>query len=161
VDPTVQVALIVAVFGFIGPVVTAAVTYMVHRAEKRQDYARQDAVAAKAAEAARKADTVAASLLASNKRVAETAKTAADGLVVTNNKLDMIHTLVNSQMTAAMDAELRATQRELAMMREVISLKAAAGHEPSAKSLNEIISTENKVKELRAKLADRSSPLSD
>jgi hypothetical protein len=167
VDPTVQVALIVAIFAFVGPVVMAAVTYLVHRSEKKQDYARQDAVAANAAEAARKlsirqdqtaakADIVAESLLASNERVAETAKTAADGLVVTNTKLDLIHTLVNSQMTAAMEAELMATQRELAMMREVVSLKTAAGHEPSTEALGEISATEKKVSELRAKLADRS-----
>jgi len=166
-DPTVQVAMIVAVFGFIGPVAMATVTYLVHRAEKKQDYARQDAVAANAAEAARKlsvrqdetaakADTVAASLLASNERVAETAKTAADGLAVTNNKLDNIHVLVNSQMTALMEAELLATQRELAMMREVVSLKATAGHAASAEALGEIKATEIKVAELRAKLSDRS-----
>ena len=143
-DPSVQIAMIVAAFGFAGPVIMSLVTYWVHRNETLRDYARQDAVAAR--------------LLVSNERVAETAKTAADGLVVTNSKLDMIHTLVNSQMTAALESELAATQRELAMMREVISLKSAAGHAPNIETLSEIKAIEGKVVELKSRLSDRFDP---
>jgi len=143
-DPSVQIAMIVAAFGFAGPVIMSLVTYWVHRNETLRDYARQDAVAAR--------------LLISNERVAETAKTAADGLVVTNAKLDMIHTLVNSQMTAALQAELAATQRELAMMREVISIKSAAGHQPNIDTLSEVKAIEGKVLELKSKLSDRFDP---
>jgi hypothetical protein len=141
VDPSVQIAMIVAVFGFVGPVIMSLVTYWVHRNETLRDYARQDEVAAK--------------LLVSNERVAATAKTASEG---TNSKLDMIHTLVNSQMTAALESELAATQRELAMMREVISLKSAAGHAPNIETLSEIKAIEGKVVELTSRLSDRFDP---
>ncbi len=105
---------------------------------------RQDAAAAKAAEAARL-------LLAANERVAATS-------VVTNNKLDVIHTLVNSNMTAAMQAELDATIRELAMMQEVIDLKqASSGRPPGVEALAAIASTKLKIGELRAILKDRST----
>ena len=153
---TLLVALVVAV---IGPVLLAYLTNRSRRQDKQEDWARQDAVAAQAAEAARllleRQDAVAAQareaarlLLDSNERVAETA-------AVTNGKLDVIHTLVNSNMTAAMQAELDATTRELAMMREVIALNKAAGRQPSTDALAAIESTTHKIRELEAALADR------
>ena len=112
------------------------------RVEKEQrDNKRQDEVAAKAAEAARL-------LLAANERV------AADTQEV-KVKLDVIHTLVNSNMTAAMQAELDATIRELAMMREVIALNQAAGRQPSIGALAAVEATAEKIAELTATLEDR------
>jgi hypothetical protein len=111
------------------------------RSEKIEDWARQDAVAAQAAQAA---DL----LLQQNRKVAEAA-------VVTSQKLDVIHVLVNSNMTAAMQSELDATVRELAMMREVIRLNEAAGHEPSSESLSAVKATETRIAKLRAELQDR------
>jgi len=137
----VWIALIVAVTSMVSPLLLAALTNRHRHKEKLEDYARQDEVAAKAAEAARL-------LLAANERVAETAK-------VTNGKLDVIHTLVNSNMTAAMQAELDATIREHAMMIEVVALKQSAGHEPSVTSLAAIEATERKIAELQAALRDR------
>lgn len=75
--------------------------------------------------------------------------------IVTNDKLDIIHVLVNSNMTASMQAELDATVRELAMMHEVVDLKRKAGHEPTAAALIAIDATEAKVTELKAALDDR------
>lgn len=120
--------------------------------ERVEDNARQDLIAQRAADtaeqAAAKAAEAASLLLAANERVANTAK-------VTNNKLDVIHTLVNSNMTAAMQAEYDATVRELAMMREVIALKKVAGHQPSAEAVNALTATETKIAEMRASLDDR------
>jgi hypothetical protein len=98
------------------------------------DWARQDAVADR--------------LLAANERVAESTKS-------TNGKLDVIHALVNSNMTSAMQGEHDAMVRELAMMREVIALKQANGHAPGVETLATIEATERKIADLDAILADR------
>src|SRR6185503_6664284 len=98
ISDTVQLALIVAIPAFAAPVLMAILTNWLASKDKKLDYARQDAVAKKVEDAANL-------LRASNDKVAETTK-------VTNGKLDLIHTLVNSNMTAAMQSELNATVRE-------------------------------------------------
>jgi len=153
---TVLVALVVSV---IAPSVLAWLTGRQRQADKAQDWAREDAVAAQAAKAAkllldrqeadaRKREEAAALLLEANERVARTAET-------TNTKLDVIHTLVNSNMTAAMQSELDSTVRELAALKEIIALKAAAGDKPSPEALAAITYTEAKIGELTATLNDR------
>lgn len=72
-----------------------------------------------------------------------------------NRKLSVIHTLVNSNMTAHMQAELDATVRELTMMREVARLHSDAGRDPSEETVSAIQLTEARVAELRAVLGDR------
>jgi hypothetical protein len=132
-----------------------------HREDREADWKRQDAVAAKAAKAAEdlaasqkviaeKAAEAAELLLENNERVASTQQE-------TNGKLDVIHTLVNSSMTAAMQSESDAVQRELAVMKEIMELKKAAGHEPGPATLAAIKATEAKLHELEAALADRRS----
>jgi hypothetical protein len=76
-------------------------------------------------------------------------------VTVTNRKLDVIHALVNSNMTAHMQSELEATVRELAMMREVSRLHDDAGRAPTSETIQAIEMTEAKVAELRAVLEDR------
>ena len=127
--------------GTISPLLLSMLTNRQRRRDKLEDWARQDAVAAQAAAAAEL-------LLAANERVAS-------GTKVTNDKLDVIHTLVNSSMTAAVQAEHDATVRELAMMREVVALHRAAGREVSGESLAAIAATESKIAELKTTLADR------
>jgi hypothetical protein len=81
--------IITLVFGFATTIVVSIIVPRMatrdRRQEKLADWARQDAVAEK--------------LLASNARVAEETKT-------TNAKLGVIHTLVNSDKTALMQALL-------------------------------------------------------
>jgi hypothetical protein len=141
VNNAVVVALIVLFGTVTSPLFLSYLNNRQRRDERREDYARQDAVAEQAAEAARL-------LLESNKRVAATA-------VITNGKLDVIHTLVNSNMTAAMQAELDRTQEVLVMLREVIALNEAAGRAASPETLARIDATERKVGELVAALNDR------
>lgn len=130
-----------------------------HREDRDAEWARQDAVAAKAATMAenvdrnqkliaRQAAEAAELLLKNNEQVARTQQE-------TNGKLDTIHTLVNSNMTAAMMSELDAVTRELAMMREVMELRRQGGQEPSTDTLAAIAATEAKMHELAAALADR------
>lgn len=137
------VAAIVAIGTVLSPVLLAWLTGRQRQAEKREDWKRQDQVAEQAAKAA-------ALLLAQNEVVAEAAG-------VINEKLDTIHTLVNSQMTAALQSELDAVTRELAMMREVVALRQANGQEPSRESVGAMAATEAKITELQSVLADRSA----
>ena len=145
-------AFFVAASTAISPMIMAWLTNRNRRLERMEDYARQDLVAERADKvaeaAAKKAAEAANLLLAANERVAETA-------IATNQKLDVIHTLVNSNMTAALQSEFEATSRELSMMREVIDLKRIGGHEPTIASLAAIEATEIKLQELEAVLADR------
>jgi type II secretory pathway pseudopilin PulG len=144
-NSAVLVALIVAIsstiISIVSPILVSFLQNRTRRQEKAEDYARQDAVAQKAAEAAKL-------LLAANERVAANA-------VQTMSKLDDIHTLVNSNLTTAMRAELDATTRELAVMSELIDLKRASGHEPSVDAMAAIKATKAKVSELSAVLKDR------
>jgi hypothetical protein len=136
------------------------------RAEKLEDYARQDkvaaearAVAAQAAEAARllarRQDESAARVDEVAIQAEEAARLLLESNAEANGKLDTIHILVNSNMTAAMQAELDATQRELTMMREVIRLNKLAGTEATTDAAAALKATELKIAELRANLADR------
>jgi hypothetical protein len=154
------VSIITAVFASItAPLILAHRTERMHREDRLADYERQDKVA-------RAAERTAVDLIASQKRIADQAAEAAALLLaanervartaqVTNGKLDVIHTLVNSNMTAAMQSEYDATVRELAMMREVLALKQAAGGAPGAEALTAITATEVKLAELAAALEDR------
>jgi len=111
------------------------------RQDRALDLARQDAVAEQARETA-------ALLLESNKRFASVTKT-------TNSKLDTIHTLVNSNLTAAMLAELGATEAGLSLMRELTDDRKARGIEPSPDAIARIRATEKRVNDLRAQVEDR------
>jgi hypothetical protein len=72
-----------------------------------------------------------------------------------DRKLRVIHSLVNSNMTAHMQSELEATVRELAMMREVARLHSEAGRDPTEETRSAIDLTQARVAELRAVLGDR------
>lgn len=67
----------------------------------------------------------------------------------------VIHKLVNSNMTSAMQSELDATVRDLSSLQEIVELKKAAGREPTTQALAVIKTAETKVKELTAALLDR------
>jgi hypothetical protein len=163
--------LIIALFASItAPLILTMRTERMHREDRIADYARQDEkdriTKAAADEVAKKAEQAATDLAASQKAIADQAAEAATLLLAnnervaetqkeTNGKLDVIHTLVNSNMTAAMQSELDATVRELAMMQEVMELKRTAGQEPSPETLTAVGATTTKIAELQATLADR------
>ena len=130
----VYIAVIVAISSMFGPVLMAWVTYRVQRAQRLEDWARQDEVA---------------------RRVEQVATHAAAAAQTTSDKLDVIHTLVNSNMTAALQSEFDAVTRELVMMKEVILLNRASGQEPSVDALAAITTTEAKIAELSSILTDR------
>lgn len=162
--------MVVALAAVAGTSLPIYLTGRQRRADKREDWARQDQVAAKAEAVAEQAaeaatllrarqDEVAAQaaeaaklLLAANERVAVQSSEAA---AVVNGKLAQIHELVNSNLTAQMEEAHGALTQQLVLMREVVSLNRAAGREPSDEAMAAIAIIEAKVTELQVRLADR------
>jgi hypothetical protein len=135
---TIVIALVVSI---VSPAILALINNYFRRQDKKLDWEREDNVAEKAREAAKL-------LLAANERVAKTAE-------VTNSKLDVIHGLVNSQMTAAMESELNATVAQIVLMQEVSDLKTSKGVKPQPKAVSAMNALNTKISELRAALGDR------
>ncbi len=139
---TIIVAIVVSL---ISPLIVSYFNSRSFTKQKKLDWDREDEIEKRKRNQAEEAARL---LLAANERVAATAK-------ITNNKLDRIHTLVNSNLTASMQAELDATVRELVMMKEVVALNKEAGREPSSDALGAISFTENKISELSVIISDR------
>jgi hypothetical protein len=158
------IALVVApVSGLVGPLLLARLTDKQRRADKLQDWARQDRVAAQAAKAAQllleRQDAVAAQaaeaaqlLLAANERVAAQ---SADAFAATQAQLGQIHLLVNSNLTEAQRRELEATVAMLVTMKEVVDLKQQGGIEPSPEALAAIRNTQERVDALTRDLNNK------
>jgi hypothetical protein len=137
IETAVYLAAIAAAASIISPLLMSWITERNRAKAKAEDYARQDAVAAKAEEAAGRVDEVAKVLAESNRRSEETSK-------VQGAKLDQIHTLVNSNMTAEMEKGLASHKALLALL-----IRLA----PEEKI--QIETTTRVVAELEAQLADR------
>lgn len=152
-------ALIVAVPAMFSPLLMAWITNRNRRAEKREDYARQDAVAEKAAEVAetllmRQAEVAAATaeqarLLKENNRV------VSEQAAATLSQFQVLTGMMDGNFTKLMESELDAIAHGLVLSRQVIALTFAAGHEPAPESLAEIKATEAKIDELRKTIAER------
>ncbi len=89
------IAIVVAtttlITSMIAPIAVGYATYRIQRADRREDYARQDLVAQRARAVADSA--------------AQVSEAARQATVVVSDKLDVVHSLVNSQLTAALMAE--------------------------------------------------------
>jgi hypothetical protein len=148
----VEVILVAVIVSVIAPTVLGLLTNHQRRIEKREDWARQDQVAAEARrqqdEVAAQAQEAASLLLAQNAKVAASTE-------ATQQKLDVIHILVNSNMTAAMQAELDATRRDLVSLREVARLNEEAGRPLSTEARTAINETAARIAKLDADLSDR------
>lgn len=154
----VVVAAIVALPATVTPLLLAAISGRAAARAKQQDYDRQDVVAAQLIArqdlVTEQARQTARTLLASNDRIAVVARETADRL---GGKLEQIHTLVNSNLTAEMNGRLIATKGQLAGLREVVELKRLAGHKPTEDALEAIIAIEKVIGELETTLAERAS----
>lgn len=73
----------------------------------------------------------------------------------TNQKLDQIHTLVNSNMTAAMQDSLDSTIRERAALIELSTSRKDANKEPTQDTVSAIALADAKISELRVTLEYR------
>ncbi len=137
---TIFTALLISI---IAPSILAFIQNYFRKKEKQLDWKREDDVAEKAREAAKL-------LLAANERVARNAE-------ITNGKLDVIHTLVNSQMTSAMESELTACIAQEALMMEIIDIKGGKSNQSNHSPKHEEALAELglKISELKSKLGDR------
>jgi hypothetical protein len=156
-DPTVVITLVVAVCTAIfssvtAPIILAQRTERMHRADQLEEYRRQDVVAKQAAD-------VAARLLKAQEaevvRTDEVARLAAKNSQQTKLKLDRIHTLVNSDMTAALQAQQDQAQIMVGTLKRVIQLAQAKGEKPDPEDLRELESAQASITRLEAVLADR------
>jgi hypothetical protein len=138
---TLIVGIIVALGAIVSPFITAFMTNRNAARIKLADYAREDAVADKAALVAKAAQ--------------EAAHAAASIATIQGAKLDQIHTLVNSNLTAAMQDQLDARHATLALLKEAVDAKHAAGLTATKETFGAIESNTAKVEELTAQLADR------
>lgn len=102
--------------------------------ERKEDFARQDIVAGKV------------------DQVAAAAKVAT---VETASQLRQIHTLVNSDMTAARQGQLDQTRLSLILLRKIVAMAESAGRAATVDELAAIEETEKRIGELEGILADR------
>ncbi len=172
-DEVVQVAFIVAsgtaisaAAAALSPIIQARLVGKQRALEREEDFARQDAVAKKADEVAIQAANAARLLrdaqqvtIQATEKVAEAtkevARTAAISAAETHTQLNQIHTMVNSNLTAAWQSDLDQAKATLAVMREMAALKRSSGVDITPESLAAVASTEARIAELEATLADR------
>ena len=105
-------------------------------AKEARDYARQDEVARRAAVATQATMTK---------------------LLAVEDLGKVTHALVNSDKTAALKDQRDALMVTLALMREVVSLKVAAGREPTAETNTAISAMEARLVTLESTIADRTA----
>jgi hypothetical protein len=153
---TVVIGICSTIFASVtAPILLARRTEQMHREDMLADYQRQDKVAAQVAAASTAALRAAADAHQSATVIGEHTAATAVRLDDANSKLDVIHGLVNSNYSAAMQSQLDALVTSAALMREVVDLKRAGGAEPSQESVIALGDTEAKIAELRAGIADR------
>lgn len=139
---------------FLGLLVTAGMPVLLawqanraRRQERKDDNARQDEIAARVKEAAAAAKEVSTTLAAAT--------------LTTNAKLEDIHILVNSALTAAKQAAYDAVASSLVLMREMVRRDRAAAslagrpYEEDADARASIEATEAKLASMGDELAER------
>jgi len=167
-EPSVLLALTTLLTALIvagGAILTTHLSARQLRQAKEQDYARQDAVAAKAAEAAR---LLLAAQQASIARTDEVARLAAEADQRTAEKLDaidkqgkVIHALVNRKLTEVTERALLATLALLPHLEEAVVRMRIAGTEPSEADLKRLDDTRKSIVDLRSILAQRAENQAD
>ena len=73
----------------------------------------------------------------------------------TTARLNVIHTLVNSTLTAALQAQLDSTRRELTLLAELADVQCDAGRPISADRLTSIGLLRRHITELESAMAER------
>jgi hypothetical protein len=130
------------------PVVVAIQASRARRQERRDDRAREDELAARTKAVAAQVDKAADLLVKSNATVAQAAKE-------TKGQLLAIHTLVNSNLSSALQERLDQTRISLTLMNEIVRLNRLAGEEPNDDARASIDATKATIAELEAQLRDR------
>jgi len=141
------IGALVAMATTASPIILSVITANQRRKEKVEDYSRQDAVAAQAAEAARL-------LLDANERVARQSAASASE---TQSQLKQIHTLVNSNLTQEMEARLVALDAQLVLTQEVMRLNSVAGVVTPEAAKDALANLQRTADGLRLSLAERAA----
>jgi len=158
--------VVVALAAVAGTSLPIYLTGRQRRADKREDWARQDAVAARAEAVADQARVAAELLLAAQKasikRTDEVARLAAEAAAQTSAKLDAIdnqgktiHALVNQKLTDVTRQALVATTALLPLLEDAMARTRAGGAEPSATELKRLEDTRRSIVDLEANLVQR------
>jgi len=145
----VALAIITSIFASVtAPLILAHRTERMHREDQLADYQRQDKVAAAAAAAAVAAQEAA--------RVAQAqAVDAASKLDDLGAQTHRIHTLVNSDMTAARQEELEQAESLIVVLQRVIQLAKDKGIMPDPSDVDALERTQRRRDQLELILADR------
>jgi hypothetical protein len=145
-------AVIVGALALVGQAWQRRGDARIRREEKEQDWARQDQVAEKLlkAQAATLVRTDEVARLA-----AQQSSTVALQLAALHTQAVDIHTLVNSDMTAARQELLDQTRILLGLYERTISADLDAGREPRPADVQALDDAREKVTELTLVLADR------
>ena len=141
----VVVTLVISVAGVIfasitAPLILAHRTERMHREDMLSDYQRQDKVAAAAAAAAAAQGAALSAGVKLDDLSAQTAR---------------IHTLVNSDMTAARQEELDQAESLIVVLKRVIKLVEDRGTEPDPADVETLARTQRRRDQLELILADR------
>jgi hypothetical protein len=144
--------LVVAVPAFFGPWIAIRANGRERRKDQQATWARDDKVAAKAAEAAR---LLLAAQRESITRTDEVARAAAETGQATSAKLDAIHVLVNQKLTDVTERALAATLALLEVLESTAADQAAAGRPVPSDTGDRIERARREVAALRGTLADR------
>jgi Na+-transporting NADH:ubiquinone oxidoreductase subunit NqrC len=143
------VAVISGTMAILGSSVPVFLNNRAQRAARLEDWARQDQVAARVEAVAEKAAEVGDQVA---NRVEAVASKAAEVAAANTSRLDQIHTLVNSNLTAALQRELDATVVMQVALREVVALKRERGLEPDPESLAVLEDTRRRIEQLTREL---------
>lgn len=138
------VALIAGLAAPLSGVITVLILGRQNRKTTQQNWKREDLVAERAAKAAQ-------DLIDSNKKIAQVAEETA---TKTFSQLTQIHTLVNSNMTAAMEDALASKLGHLVALEQVLVMQKDAD-ESVIDTLREIQETKEDIARRRAELQDR------
>lgn len=116
--------------------------------KEARDYAREDLVA-------RRADERSEALLRTTTMAVNTSKKVVEMTADNTDRLNTVHFLVNSNLTAHYESKLATLKISLALAKEVAELQRTAGREPSPGTLATIQATEVEIAELEQTIIDR------
>lgn len=121
-------------------------------AKEKRDYARQDAVAAKAEEAAKlllDQQAEAARLLKENNKV------VSEQAATMNREITKLTGMLDGNFTKLMEDNLDAKATSLVLARQLLAMTHEAGHETTPESIAEIDALQSRINELTTAIAKR------
>jgi hypothetical protein len=139
------VSIVASVGAVCGPIVMAWLVNRNARLMKAADYERQDEVAARLNA---RQDEIAALAAMATRAQEQAAK-------MQSAKLEQIHSLVNSNLTAAMQDQLDTRQANLVLLTQALETRTRDGLPIDPQAAETLAATKVKIAELSAQLADR------